>query len=424
GCKMLAAVEIPASVVAIGESAFEDCGGLTSLTFEKDSQLGTINRRAFLGCGKLTTLTLPARLSNIGGSAFFGCTALTSVEFTRKQAPTMGADVFSLFGATSGVTLTVPLDGKGYAEDSWATNGYTKQFPADQQANTPPAAPTKIAFSFDKENAGKLMGTTTKMEYMVSYSRWKPCTAENMHLPHDDIEDIGIDGIQIRVASAGYTPSSEPQIIAITRANPPRELGTEDATSGTNGKITGTTTAMEYSLEHEFSDEKANAISCMEGETTGLLPGYYYIRFKAQGTMQSSETAYKRIYSIKIDVPLPNAGSKIYTGALQTSGLTETPEYTVTTDAGGTNVGSYNVVLTLKNSATHQWTGGGSNPKTIQFTITKAAAVDLASAPTIKFAAETIATAATMEYKVGTGGWQACTADMQPKAFGWDGSTA
>ena len=80
----------------------------------------------------------------------------------------------------------------------------------------------------------------------------------------------------------------------------PSKLGASD------GKITGTTAAMEYSTDSGF----ASSNPCSEGETTGLSAGIYYVRVKATATHEAG--AYARVtvpagdaaltYSIGLDV--------------------------------------------------------------------------------------------------------------------------
>jgi len=55
--------------------------------------------------------------------------------------------------------------------------------------------------------------------------------------------------------------------------------------NGRDGKITGTTSAMEYATaadSHDWTD-------CTDGETTGLAAGTYYVRVKAQGIHPASD---------------------------------------------------------------------------------------------------------------------------------------
>ena len=56
--------------------------------------------------------------------------------------------------------------------------------------------------------------------------------------------------------------------------------GVAPATSVGYGKITGTTTAMQYSKKTDFSDSS----TCGDGETTALTPGTYYVRYRQTST--------------------------------------------------------------------------------------------------------------------------------------------
>ena len=63
----------------IGDHAFQDCSGLTSLTLP--AGITSIGDNAFWGCSGLTSLTLPAGITEIGSGAFHGCSGLKEVKF-------------------------------------------------------------------------------------------------------------------------------------------------------------------------------------------------------------------------------------------------------------------------------------------------------------------------------------------------------
>ena len=64
-------------VTTIGDSAFEGCTSLTSVTIP--DSVTEIKYSAFNGCTSLTSITIPNSVTEIGKSAFYDCTSLTSV---------------------------------------------------------------------------------------------------------------------------------------------------------------------------------------------------------------------------------------------------------------------------------------------------------------------------------------------------------
>ena len=126
-CSSLTSVTIPGSVTSIGNAAFYDCTSLTAITVDASnpsySSIGgvlfdrgrttliqypggrsgsyvvpstvvSIGNDAFFECSGLTSVTIPGSVTNIPDAAFFYCTNLTGVYF-RGDAPGLGgSDVF------------------------------------------------------------------------------------------------------------------------------------------------------------------------------------------------------------------------------------------------------------------------------------------------------------------------------------------
>jgi hypothetical protein len=84
-CTGLTSLMIPNSVTSIGGYAFSDCTGLTSVTIP--NSVTSIGDWAFYGCSSLTNLTIGSGLTNIGFGAFIRCTSLTDVLFLGLPPP-------------------------------------------------------------------------------------------------------------------------------------------------------------------------------------------------------------------------------------------------------------------------------------------------------------------------------------------------
>ena len=102
-CSGLTSLTIPSGVTSIGIGAFGDCSGLTSLTIP--SGVTSISNWAFSGCIGLTSLTLPSGVTEIGKSAFDGCSGLTSVNIPSSVTSISGWAFSGCSGLTS---LTIP----------------------------------------------------------------------------------------------------------------------------------------------------------------------------------------------------------------------------------------------------------------------------------------------------------------------------
>ena len=101
----ITSVSLPDSITAIGDEAFQGCGGITSVVLPtKLKTIGenafratgltsisipeavtSIGSYAFSGCKKLKSVTLSTGLQHVGNGAFEGCTALNTVDYAGSS---------------------------------------------------------------------------------------------------------------------------------------------------------------------------------------------------------------------------------------------------------------------------------------------------------------------------------------------------
>ena len=91
-------IVIENGVTSIGECAFCECNGLTSISIP--ASVTSIGASAFNGCSNLTTVSIPASVTSIGNYAFGYCSALTSIEIPASVT-TIGEEAFNNTALTS-----------------------------------------------------------------------------------------------------------------------------------------------------------------------------------------------------------------------------------------------------------------------------------------------------------------------------------
>ena len=97
-------VAIPGSVTNIGNYAFYNCGGLTSVTIP--DSVTSIGSSAFSGCSGLTSVTIPDSVSSLPFSAFNGCGRLWTAWY-RTLANSSASGSGSSGGGSASVVTTV-----------------------------------------------------------------------------------------------------------------------------------------------------------------------------------------------------------------------------------------------------------------------------------------------------------------------------
>jgi len=105
---------IPNNITSIGDGAFANCLGLTSLTIPNG--VTSIGNHAFIGCYNLTSVTIPCSVKTIGDSAFMLCRGLKGINFANVEH--IGRKAFSL--CTNLQTVVLPKKGVSMGQEAFS----------------------------------------------------------------------------------------------------------------------------------------------------------------------------------------------------------------------------------------------------------------------------------------------------------------
>ncbi len=108
-CIKLASITIPNSVTSIGNSAFSKCGSLTSITIP--NSVTSIGNEAFFYCS-ITSITIPDSVTNIGNGAFDDCYGVTSINVSKNNKNYCSVDGV-LFSKDKKKIIIYPINKEG-----------------------------------------------------------------------------------------------------------------------------------------------------------------------------------------------------------------------------------------------------------------------------------------------------------------------
>ena len=102
GCSSLTSITIPSGVTSIGNFAFMDCSSLASITIP--SSVTSIGTWVFYGCSSLTSITIPSSVTSIGQGAFYACSSLTSITIP-SSVTSIGRRAFQSCSSLTSITI-------------------------------------------------------------------------------------------------------------------------------------------------------------------------------------------------------------------------------------------------------------------------------------------------------------------------------
>ena len=197
--------------------------------------------------------------------------------------------------------------------------------------------PKNIAWTIKRQDV-TIEVTLTKTTYECTgytiepeYTVYRITPTGNVVLPSSEYKgelshnkDVGTATLTVKDNGIGNYNITNPitvnfEIVKGTKTPPTGLKGIAPSADGaTDGRITGTTTDMEYSTDKAFTSYK----SCANGETTGLAEGTYYVRYTATETTAASDYTEVKIGLNSVTVIGGTGGGKYAVGVAVTVKVT------------------------------------------------------------------------------------------------------
>ncbi len=101
-CSSLTSITIPSSVTSLGDNCFFKCSGLTSITIS--SSVTSLGTWCFGFCKSLTSITIPSSVTSLGDNCFFKCSGLTSITIS-SSVTSLGTWCFGFCKSLTSITI-------------------------------------------------------------------------------------------------------------------------------------------------------------------------------------------------------------------------------------------------------------------------------------------------------------------------------
>ena len=126
-CNGLTSINIPNGVTSIGNNAFQNCSGLTTITIPDSVTL--IGNYAFQACTGLISLTIGSSVISIGDGAFHNCSRLAKIHSLAINPPSLGYNAFYLVSTESFIYVSCDAMGAYQSTSGWSDFTYYNGVP-------------------------------------------------------------------------------------------------------------------------------------------------------------------------------------------------------------------------------------------------------------------------------------------------------
>lgn len=219
GCKNTI---IPRNVKKIGNYAFSDCSGLSSITIP--GNVTSIGKWAFSFCTDMVSITIPNSVTSIDDNAFYGCEKLTSI-IIPSSVKIIGKEAFS--GCPSNMIIHISPDAQDrfLAMESLKNKRIIVDAPSAPVVKAQPPLLTLVenSLQFIDANGNKVIDANEacKIRFQVTNRGKSPAQGCKVKVQSSgSVAGIKYSGKDLHQLSVGATQTIEIPVTA--------NLGTED----------------------------------------------------------------------------------------------------------------------------------------------------------------------------------------------------